>query len=145
MDTKCIEWTGKKLNGYGWLMVGEPGNRHWKYAHRWAWEHAHGPIPDGRVIMHLCDNPACVNVAHLRPGTVGDNQLDMASKGRGHNQKKSACPNGHPYDTTITLLSGPKAGQVRRRCSVCINERRRERYRALVAAGVPPTTAARQT
>jgi hypothetical protein len=39
-------------------------------------------IPPGHVIMHECDNPSCVNPAHLRIGTVQDNNLDKLLKGR---------------------------------------------------------------
>lgn len=51
-------------------------------AHRVAWEMAHGPIPDGMVVMHGCDNPPCVNVAHLSLGTQLDNIADRVRKGR---------------------------------------------------------------
>ena len=51
-------------------------------AHRVAWEMAHGPIPDGMVVMHGCDNPPCVNVAHLSLGMQLDNIADRVRKGR---------------------------------------------------------------
>jgi len=34
------------------------------------------------VVMHLCDNPPCVNVEHLRLGTQGENMADARAKGR---------------------------------------------------------------
>lgn len=43
-------------------------------ASRVAWMLAHGDIP--------CDNPACVNPAHLFLGTATDNNRDRMSKGR---------------------------------------------------------------
>ena len=52
--------------------------------HRLAWEmHNAEPLPDGVVLMHTCDNPACCNPHHLVPGTQADNLKDMAAKGRG--------------------------------------------------------------
>ena len=42
----------------------------------------HGPIPEGLVIMHICDNPKCVEITHLRIGTHADNVADKCAKGR---------------------------------------------------------------
>ena len=51
--------------------------------HRIAWEAYNAePIPEGMVVMHSCDNPACFNPAHLTIGTQGDNMRDRDRKGR---------------------------------------------------------------
>ena len=53
------------------------------YAHRFSWQVANAStVPEGLVVMHSCDNPACVNPAHLSVGTHKDNQIDKANKGR---------------------------------------------------------------
>lgn len=52
-------------------------------AHRFAWMLTNGPIPEGYVVMHNCDNPLCVNPAHLEAGTQQKNIVDMYNRGRG--------------------------------------------------------------
>lgn len=77
--TPCIEWTGaRNVKGYG----ARQWRGHVRRAHRVAWEEANGPIPDGMMVLHRCDNPPCVNVAHLFLGTAADNTADMIAKGR---------------------------------------------------------------
>jgi len=51
-------------------------------AHRAAWMLEHGEIANDLQVLHRCDNPPCVNVAHLFLGTQVDNILDMCHKGR---------------------------------------------------------------
>ena len=84
-ETGCHIWTGRRdANGYGHIGVQEPGQRQvHRRAHRVAWELANGPIPEGLVVMHMCDNPACCNPEHMRLGTRADNARDRAAKGRG--------------------------------------------------------------
>lgn len=44
-----------------------------------------GEQPEGRVAMHVCDNPRCIEPTHLRWGTQRDNMRDKVAKGRHHN------------------------------------------------------------
>jgi hypothetical protein len=50
-----------------------PGGRREVYAHRHFSEIHIGPIPPGLVLDHLCNNPPCVNPAHLEPVTAKEN------------------------------------------------------------------------
>lgn len=80
----CWEWTAGRLPlGYGVIHVTlAPGERRTLKAHRVAWELHNGPIPEGLVVCHRCDNPPCCNPAHLFVGTLSDNAKDAAAKGR---------------------------------------------------------------
>lgn len=86
----CWLWTGGTARkGYGVFTTGtkRDGSIRHHVASRFSWELHHGTIPDGLYICHSCDNPACVNPAHLWLGTQQDNITDMWQKGRAGNQK----------------------------------------------------------
>lgn len=53
-----------------------------KLAHRVAYSAWVGPIPEGHVVRHKCDNPPCINPEHLETGTQADNVADMIERGR---------------------------------------------------------------
>ena len=68
--TPCVEWTkSRNAKGYGQVFVNNKNKR----AHRHVWEQANGPIPDGLLVLHSCDNPSCVNLEHLSLGTHQEN------------------------------------------------------------------------
>lgn len=75
----CIEYDGAR-HGNGYRNVGRNG-KSW-LAHRYAWTLRNGAVPDGLMVLHACDNRACVNVDHLFLGTAKDNTRDMMAKGR---------------------------------------------------------------
>lgn len=70
LDTGCHEWQAQTdRDGYGIIKLNGSARR----AHRVAYRMHEGPIPDGKVIMHLCDRAGCVNTAHLELATQVEN------------------------------------------------------------------------
>lgn len=80
----CWLWMGSRNGGgqsraYGRIRIGKKAVR----VHRLATEVYIGvPSPPGGVWRHLCNNPPCVNPAHLAWGTQKDNMQDCAKSGR---------------------------------------------------------------
>jgi hypothetical protein len=75
----CWDWFGAtRRKGYG--AVSRDGVM--VSAHRAAWELAHGPAPQDKVVMHACDNPRCTRPSHLRLGSAQENVDDKVAKGR---------------------------------------------------------------
>jgi HNH endonuclease len=75
----CWEWTGRLATGkfrYGIFIVAGKELR----AHRFAFELEHGQIPEGKCVLHACDNPKCVR--HLFLGTKTENNSDRDRKRR---------------------------------------------------------------
>lgn len=101
----CWIWTGGR-NDKGYGQIGIDGRT--EFAHRVAWEMTNGPIPgDKPCVLHHCDTPLCVNVAHLFTGTKANNTADMHAKNR------------HPFKLPTAVVL-----EIQRRCAE--GERKRD-------------------
>lgn len=78
----CWLWTAA-LNEHGYGVMRPEGRRSGPTvkAHRVSAQLA-GMDIEGLFVRHACDNPPCVNPAHLEPGTPKDNADDMIARGR---------------------------------------------------------------
>lgn len=82
---RLMDEHGWTVNAKGCWVYGPPftyGQIDGRAAHRVAYERWVGPIPDGHVVRHRCDNPPCINPEHLITGTQGQNIQDMIDRGR---------------------------------------------------------------
>lgn len=85
----CWLWKASH-NGVGYGTV--CWQKKYQLAHRATWEQHHGAIPLGMYLCHKCDNPLCVNPAHMFVGTPRDNSRDMVEKMRGcHGARQGAA------------------------------------------------------
>jgi len=76
--TGCWRWVGAGRGvGYGAVKVGGRVID----AHRYAWAVFNGPVPEGKQVLHRCDNRACVNPAHLELGDAKKNRVDAIARG----------------------------------------------------------------
>src|SRR6185369_2637075 len=92
-DNGCWEWQGgTDKDGYGSLAANEYGKREQR-THRVAWILTFGKIPDGKWVLHKCDNPSCCNPSHLFLGDAASNNADMLTKGRQKYMFGALCTN----------------------------------------------------
>lgn len=73
-DTGCLIWGGAVEDGYARIWHDGRMVR----AHRYVWEQAHGPIPNGLEVDHLCHNRACCELTHLRLTSHAENGQNRA-------------------------------------------------------------------
>lgn len=130
----CWPWiAGHDRDGYGKFAIGQGGHEqiHTR-AHRFAYETFIGPIPEGTVVCHSCDNPPCCNPKHLFIATPLGNNADKVAKNRHANlwgrplthSRQTECTNGHPFDEENTYID--RNGY--RSCRICRREASKRAY-----------------
>lgn len=106
-NSGCLLWMGATRGGYG--RLGIKGNIK-RGAHVVAWELHHGrPVPPGMDVLHKCDNPGCIEPAHLKLGTHQDNMDDKVAKGRQARMVGSVHPSAKLNETKVrAILADPR-------------------------------------
>jgi hypothetical protein len=129
----CYRWIGDtNAAGYGRFSVDGQVVR----AYRWIWEQRNGPIPTGKQLHHLCENPACVNVDHLRALTPAEHNAihDKTARRVAAWKERTHCKRGHPFSGRNLIID--RAGA--RQCRACRNLRQRQsRLRQMLRDTVP--------
>ena len=131
----CWDWAGNQDRyGYAVVTTSRANRTVLMKAHRLSWEIHNGPVQKGVFVLHHCDNPLCVNPAHLFLGNHTDNMRDAARKGRIRNRHngQTHCINGHDFTVENTYYS-PRTGATRhcracRREAVARSRQRREEF-----------------
>jgi transposase len=101
LENGCIVFTGNKDDsGYGRITK----NGKLVRIHREVWLRENPDQTITGVIMHSCDNPSCINPAHLSHGTQAENIADMVAKGRRVVVKGSNQPDAKLTESDIPVI-----------------------------------------
>jgi hypothetical protein len=103
----CWLWKGGKTGaGYGKLRD--------IYTHRLSYTLTYGPIPEGMLIRHRCDNPPCCNPSHLELGTKKENGLDAYKRGLQPRKKSTKLTPEKAKEIRALYAQGVSQGKIAR-------------------------------
>ena len=133
----CWPWLGKRQTGGGYGTFVRRGVT--IYAHRRALELSIGrDLAADEHALHRCDNPPCINPAHLFVGTNADNIRDRDAKGRRLAERTWSCPDCGIDIRRVAAGTGA-------RCDSCAAQATRKKRRRAYVASRPSCMAQRVT
>lgn len=101
-ENECWPYLGRICpDGYGAICYRSKNIA----AHRAVWIAVNGPIPEGLIIRHHCDNRRCCNPSHLAIGTTKDNVRDRVTRNRSASGAKHPMAKLTPTDAKEILAS----------------------------------------
>ena len=77
----CTSHHGDK-DGYPKITRKVNGKAKTYHLSRFLYEKAYGKLPENVFVLHSCDNPMCINLEHLHPGTALENSHEAVTRGR---------------------------------------------------------------
>ncbi len=104
-NSGCWLWMGSVVSEAPGAQYGQFGGGRNRLAHRKAYEHFVGPVPEGLVVRHKCDMPCCVNPDHLKIGTHQDNSDDCRSRDRHAYGERAGLAKLTNHDARVILVS----------------------------------------
>lgn len=122
--TPCVIIPGRGRKADGRVQTTVSGRV--RYLYQVRYEEKHGPVPDGFVLHHECEDSRCVNEDHLTLMTQSDHMKlhGFGGDARPGQGRKTHCRSGHEYSEANTYrVSGE------RRCRICMKANK-ARYRA---------------
>ena len=84
----CWPFSSSKERYASFHLNGAP-----ELAHRASYMLFVGPIPEGKLVLHECDNTKCVRPDHLFIGNQAENVQDMFAKGRANRSPRIGSSN----------------------------------------------------
>lgn len=106
----CWEWQGyRNPHGYGMFKS--------IATHRLMWILLNGLIPYKGVICHKCDNPPCINPAHIYLGTHQDNMRDIVIRGRHNKHNRTLEERLAKHEEHVRRRMMEKAEKVKKKVS----------------------------
>jgi len=125
----CWDWTAGTFHfGHGKFRY----NNKFVKAHRFSFQLYTGESVEGKMCLHKCNRPGCINPTHLYLGTQKDNMQDILKANRNFKRKRETCDKGHPFKGENLLMDNGA-----RRCKICTyarskiyRDRRRNEKRA---------------